>query len=896
MNHSEGSMDRQGLLKRMEQHIQNDDDSLRQHEHYHCNGDENYLCGTIDSSNDIMDEMQGRMDKDHWLSTQYPSGNALELPNGQGWIKVQKDGKDSMKTTKYDLHPNLGLPEARYLDDHLPYEGNPCLRHEIQSANVHDDNLTFENRNDYGSAGTGKTVAQSIRRTTSLPEGLRTENVEPSALTDMLMKDRHSRDIEMPTGDKMHTPHVAVNTISADNTTKNAYTDDLPKRTFKNIVKNMMLRKSSITNKSMANEEFREDSNHEALASTALGSNMLSRNISAHKNDPRENLMPILGTPKANMKVFGPELNVTMKHNGDSNQMFGSQAQNVENMTGQKDASKDETIHIKDDKTMTGLSANDGSKSYKCNVKKLDKCDSLNIEANMKTGSYDDKYKSLNPEANIENGSNVNVKDANDAQKHKFPGMKIDMRNPDIYIPPMPSPNEVRKQYLKNDDKEYGKINDLINRYESTYLSRRNTYMMILTMKNQHGLDQFYSTGIDHLKEINEDLITLHRQIQGLSKKVDTNQDDEYIEMPNFGSSNLVNMKELQALPKFNPDKSDITLHQFWMKITQFINITKTSEDTAKGMLVYLLEGRALDIYEMSKDKSVKQILLQLKDSFGGMPTKLDYEEQMLKFSRNPKESIRCAMNRYEYIIKKLYMNENDMEHVVELKCKETLKKIAYPEAKEGLIRAEMEARANGSDMDYKAKLKVVSMEEDIIKKRDSISKEACFMQTIKHDPGYYHPRGTSYITEVQGICDGDYDCLDGLSETELDEPRSNDGRKRPRSPLEINTYGYDYVEDDTSDEDFSENETSEEEDDDTHLSPVEAQINSLLQYVRVDWSSEPDIGQKEEHEINKQDNIMIRKLSDKVPHGMVLNTLLKTNSTSPMYYRMEEETGQFLH
>ena len=490
-------------------------------------------------------------------------------------------------------------------------------------------------------------------------------------------------------------------------------------------------------------------------------------------------------------------------------------------------------------------------------------------------------------------------KGAGTTQKNLQQTKNIELRNPEIYIPPMPDPNEIRAKFLQNEEKEFGKLNDLVNRYEATYLARRNIYMMVLSIKKQAGDEQSYSTGIDHLKETNEELIRLYRRIQSLSTKLEKVQDDDYIEMPNFGTMDKVDMKALQALPKYDPEKKDITLHQFWMKITQFINITKTSEEATKYILIYLLEGPALDTFEMNKEKPIKEIIKQLKENFGGMPTKLEYEEQMLHFFRGPKESIKSAMNRFEYIVKKLYQNEKDTKQIVEMKCKETVKKIACQEAKERLDRAEMEAKANGTELTYEERLKIISMEEDIIEKRVSANPTANFMQMVRYDPGYYHPKKLHY---QRMDVEDNYDCQDPqinqyveyegvhTQEEPFEQgstiPNQNFenhmySNQRPTSQMEVNTAeNKDSNEEYNSSDDDDYETVSETSDDDFEETPVEAKINTLLKHINNE-----EMGEMREEEENYEDGI--RQLVDKLPNGMNINALVVENKKEEEFIDM---------
>ena len=696
--------------------------------------------------------------------------------------------------------------------------------------------------------------------------------------------------------------------------------------------------------KSMASTDVSGYSNQEASASTNLE---LDPTLSLANNPDtkqRKILTANRGKPGTSSRSR-PDVHMNLKYIEEEMKKAGLNGPIDKMMTGQGlPPSVENLYHEQHDENMTGLTIENKTMDPKHTPKNEDD-DNLNEAVgeflrnyastmNRETGPNHEKetkkpepedkgndriYKAVGKflkdlvntmkknEPGTNNDNSMNHSQINEGtgtkQKNQNYERSTELRNPEVYIPPMPEPSEIRAKYLSNEETEFGKLNDFVNRYEATYMARRNIYMMVVSMKKQPGDEQFYSTGIDHLKETNEELVKLYRKIQTLSTKLENIQDDDYIEMPKFGTTDKVDMKALQALPKYDPERKDITLHQFWMKVAQFVNITQTSEEATKYILIYLLEGQALDTFEMNKEKPIKEIIKQLKENFGGMPTKLEYEEQMVHFSRGPKESIKSAMNRFEYIVKKLYLNEKDSKQIVEMKCKETVKKIALHEAKERLDRAEMEAKANGTELTYEDRLKIISMEEDIIEKRNVSNQTANFMQMVRYEPGYYHPRKFSHqiidettdtMREARKDYEEAYDYPNPRNnsyvehvgfqpQVELFEQEqgidnanqyfNNDmyHDERPKKAMEINTSGNEKMpvleEDYASDDDdnyVSEDETSEEEFEDT---PVEAKINTLLKLINKEETND------KMEEIDDENSI--RQLANMLPNGMTLNALI---------------------
>ena len=177
-------------------------------------------------------------------------------------------------------------------------------------------------------------------------------------------------------------------------------------------------------------------------------------------------------------------------------------------------------------------------------------------------------------------------------------------------------------------------------------------------------------------------------------------------------------MNDIQALPSFDPIKPEITLYQFWQKISQFVSTQELSERATKLILAHRLFQEAFDVYMMNQNESVKSIIIQLKERFGSFPSKEKYEEEMISFSRKKGESIKAAMNRYENIVQKLYKYEKNNKQLIEISCKEMVKKIALPEAQERLERNEWIAKENGLPYTFKDRLREIAMEEDLINRR----------------------------------------------------------------------------------------------------------------------------------------------------------------------------------
>ena len=279
--------------------------------------------------------------------------------------------------------------------------------------------------------------------------------------------------------------------------------------------------------------------------------------------------------------------------------------------------------------------------------------------------------------------------------------------------PKAPHPDEVRKQFTSTNKVSLGKIDLLINRYQTIFDNLNNMTTLAQIHKDKPFLPQIQEV----ITENQSNMTELLNEIKTLSEKAIMFEEESYITIPKFGEEDKIDMKIMDTLPTFYPKDPSTTLHHFWQKISIYVETFGLTEKATKLILQFRLQGEAFDTFEMIKERPIKEIIFSLKESFGGFPTKTDFEEQMNRFKRGKNESIKSAMNRYEYIIAQLYKDQHELDALKERKCKEMVKKIAMREAWEHLERAE--TTSNGVDLSYQDRLKLLSREEDIIKKRN---------------------------------------------------------------------------------------------------------------------------------------------------------------------------------
>ena len=216
------------------------------------------------------------------------------------------------------------------------------------------------------------------------------------------------------------------------------------------------------------------------------------------------------------------------------------------------------------------------------------------------------------------------------------------------------------------------------------------------------------------LVDIHKELKKQYRKILQLKTDSSLEDKEEEIPMPSFGTNDRPDFKNIITLPKFRGSGEQLTLYQYWSKVMEFVSSQGISERGTKFILSFTLEQEAFNVYDINRDKAVVEIMKQLRDVYGSFPTKEDFEDQANSFEREKSETIKAAMNRYEYIIKNHYKDHKDLKKILEQKCKEKVRSIAHQHAREQLDREEQMARTRGSELTYQDRLRLIHREERV--------------------------------------------------------------------------------------------------------------------------------------------------------------------------------------
>ena len=283
----------------------------------------------------------------------------------------------------------------------------------------------------------------------------------------------------------------------------------------------------------------------------------------------------------------------------------------------------------------------------------------------------------------------------------------------------LPKPEALLKLLTENEDAD---PNELLKREYGLYLTMYNARDLNITWAERALTErrkELYHRNIKEIKDLNEHMEKSHKKflqilIEVTSKPQDDPEDD--IPLPIFGETSRIDMTNLMILPKFSGTEESLTLYQFWLKIMEYVTSQGISENGTKTILGLQLRGEALNIYLRNQFRSVKEIICRLKDQFESFPTIEDFEDQLEEFERQENEAITSTMNRFAYIIRNRYKDDKNLKRILEQTCKEKVRQVADPNAREELDRKEDEARQRGSEFTYQDRLKLIQREEKICK------------------------------------------------------------------------------------------------------------------------------------------------------------------------------------
>ena len=285
-----------------------------------------------------------------------------------------------------------------------------------------------------------------------------------------------------------------------------------------------------------------------------------------------------------------------------------------------------------------------------------------------------------------------------------------------------PTPDQLDK-YKSKIGHQHARIEQLKNKYETLFHSRKNSRALINALKlksDQTVADKsLQEQGAEFVQDLEAQMNKILSELKSIRLKQRAS-DNDYITLPIYGENDTVDFIALNSLPSFDPRDKEPTLYHIWQLLIEFAQNMNLSEKGFKTCLIAKLKGKALTTYLMMKDQSIKDIIILLKDQFGSFPTKETLEQDLLNFSREKDESIKGAISRFHFIIKNLYkdLSNEELENILNRETLLTIKRIVKPEILTILEREISRAREIGSPLEHDVILQLVHNEELLLRKQ----------------------------------------------------------------------------------------------------------------------------------------------------------------------------------
>ena len=306
----------------------------------------------------------------------------------------------------------------------------------------------------------------------------------------------------------------------------------------------------------------------------------------------------------------------------------------------------------------------------------------------------------------------------------------------------LPKPKDVEDVFVTNDESIKGKLEAHAMKYEAKYDLREMALRKVTGLANQPGTTQAqFKQECKYLLAYDRDLRHAFQKLCNIAEtsEGESSETDFCIDLPTFGDNSKLDMKDIHVLPAFRPSKGQPTLYTFWSKIKLYARTHNLTEQATKLLIAHRLEeDEAYNIFDMNQDQSLKEILRQLRFRYPSWPSRETLEEDKLTFKRLPKEPLQTTMNRYFHLLSQLYKKDKDRENQIELNCREMVKRMAYPAAREHLTREEKSLKNKNIRFTYQQRLEILNNEEELIRKREAI--EPMSINTFYADELNSHP------------------------------------------------------------------------------------------------------------------------------------------------------------
>lgn len=265
--------------------------------------------------------------------------------------------------------------------------------------------------------------------------------------------------------------------------------------------------------------------------------------------------------------------------------------------------------------------------------------------------------------------------------------------------------------------KDFDENDEGLNNITKTALLRANLLHITDHLDSLKISESFMAAAVAS-KDVSQSVKDRHTQIKGkisdytklsedLNSKIKSIEHNKLannckLKLPNFGNNENIDIEQLK-LSNSIFDNTNVPLEEWWMKLSNFGQSHKFSEQAFKLAISYLTSNVVFETYYALKDKPLEKILEAFVDRFGPISSINDYLNKLESFERDPGENIASCMVRLEILIDKTQtcVPENQREMRKNILKNQYLLALAHPKAKQKVKNAKHKAYLAGHNLTF---------------------------------------------------------------------------------------------------------------------------------------------------------------------------------------------------
>jgi len=209
-------------------------------------------------------------------------------------------------------------------------------------------------------------------------------------------------------------------------------------------------------------------------------------------------------------------------------------------------------------------------------------------------------------------------------------------------------------------------------------------------------IKQKYNKIVQKISKYKQAAARIESQLENIANAKAANETKLII--PPFGQRDEVDTEELKIASVDFDGKSNVTIEEFWNKLSNYCSMKGFSEKACKEALSTMLHSEAFKIFHAKKNESLEVILKCLTARYGPLKSVEDYVLELDNFSRHKNENIESCIIRLEILLDKTETSVPVEERKTrkELLMNKHIMAIAHEKAKEVVVEQKSIALKQG--------------------------------------------------------------------------------------------------------------------------------------------------------------------------------------------------------